>query len=419
MAKRLNESDHQRPAKKQKLDEDAAKLPDNSDTAKDERSKVEKREAKKQKRRQREETDQSKIATDGAKLGQRVAESRGTELGDFVAPKKKKKSKADRKSQRSKSVADEPAVGGLKKTQLAELLKQSLEEQGANLGVEEDTRRSNPVNEKDVVRAIDAAKAARKAQRKLDKARNKSKATETAEYEPDRGEELPVSRDIVDEAALNQYPVHDKGASPVVKVSQGHNVETMAGKDESKRSRKAEKAERKHLKALENSVPTQAQVPVSNATINGVNGSMAESIYASNGIDTSAPGYVEDPLLTALPQANIDSYLTTNHISIADPSTTVPLRPITSFSYLPLSCTSDNSAFASFKTPTPIQAASWPFLFSNRDVIGVAETGSGKTLAFGIPCIRALTNTKSTNKSPAKALIVSPTRELASKSTRN
>lgn len=43
-----------------------------------------------------------------------------------------------------------------------------------------------------------------------------------------------------------------------------------------------------------------------------------------------------------------------------------------------------------FKTPTPIQAHTWPILASGRDLIGVAKTGSGKTLAFLLPCFAAL-----------------------------
>jgi ATP-dependent RNA helicase DBP3 len=74
------------------------------------------------------------------------------------------------------------------------------------------------------------------------------------------------------------------------------------------------------------------------------------------------------------------------------------------------------SPFANFKSPTPIQAASWPFLLSGRDVIGVAETGSGKTLAFGIPCVRSISGAipnSNSRRAVTKAVIVSPTRELA------
>ncbi|KAI4232062.1 MAG: hypothetical protein LQ352_008366, partial [Teloschistes flavicans] len=126
--------------------------------------------------------------------------------------------------------------------------------------------------------------------------------------------------------------------------------------------------------------------------------------------------YHQDPDLTAVSEAEIQSFLSSNFITIKDPSST-PLRPITKFAYLPK--VSGSFAFSVFKSPTPIQASAWPFLFSGRDVIGVAETGSGKTLAFGIPCICSVSSastsfSKSSKKgNPAKALIISPTRELA------
>ena len=69
--------------------------------------------------------------------------------------------------------------------------------------------------------------------------------------------------------------------------------------------------------------------------------------------------------------------------------------------------------FASFSTPTPIQAACWPYLFAGRDVVGVAETGSGKTFAFGVPCVRYIARLGKKERRHIKACIVSPTRELA------
>ena len=134
---------------------------------------------------------------------------------------------------------------------------------------------------------------------------------------------------------------------------------------------------------------------------------------ATNGTSKSKPGYVEDSNLTALSQSEIDDFLSTNFITINDPISSTNLRPITRFSHLPSHTTTSSSPFTDFKIPTPIQSAAWPFLLSGRDVIGVAETGSGKTLAFGVPCIRSITSSSRTSGSPAKAVIVSPTRELA------
>jgi ATP-dependent RNA helicase DBP3 len=153
---------------------------------------------------------------------------------------------------------------------------------------------------------------------------------------------------------------------------------------------------------------------------------------SSEGVDTTATtsnstpvpnnspekSYEENAILTGLPQAKIDSFLTENFITITDPqSASATLRPITDFSYLPITDPSQLAPFKTFKAPTPIQASSWPFLFSGRDVIGVAETGSGKTMAFAVPCVRAISSLpKNQRNKGARAVIVSPTRELAMQS---
>ena len=65
--------------------------------------------------------------------------------------------------------------------------------------------------------------------------------------------------------------------------------------------------------------------------------------------------------------------------------------------------------FADFKTATPIQSRSIPISLTGKDILGTAQTGTGKTLAFTIPMINKLILDKK-----AMALIVCPTRELAS-----
>ena len=61
-----------------------------------------------------------------------------------------------------------------------------------------------------------------------------------------------------------------------------------------------------------------------------------------------------------------------------------------------------------FEHPTPIQAAVIPLALEGRDIIALAQTGSGKTAAFVIPLAERLTH-----GAGVKALIVSPTREIA------
>ncbi|KAG9659184.1 ATP-dependent RNA helicase DBP3, partial [Aureobasidium melanogenum] len=126
-------------------------------------------------------------------------------------------------------------------------------------------------------------------------------------------------------------------------------------------------------------------------------------------------GYTEHPGLTALPQSEIDAFIAEKFITVTDEAKASPTyRPITSFDYVPITDKAQRAPFANFKTPSPIQAAAWPYLYAGRDVIGVAETGSGKTMGFGVPCIRYISSLSAKEqKKGIKACIVSPTRELA------
>lgn len=65
--------------------------------------------------------------------------------------------------------------------------------------------------------------------------------------------------------------------------------------------------------------------------------------------------------------------------------------------------------------PSPIQAQSIPILLNRKDLLGCAQTGTGKTAAFAIPILQHLYNDqgKSKGQRKIKALIVTPTRELA------
>ncbi len=72
---------------------------------------------------------------------------------------------------------------------------------------------------------------------------------------------------------------------------------------------------------------------------------------------------------------------------------------------------------AGYTTPTPIQAQAIPVVLSGRDVMGGAQTGTGKTAGFGLPILTKLMAYASASPSPARhpvrALILTPTRELA------
>lgn len=63
-----------------------------------------------------------------------------------------------------------------------------------------------------------------------------------------------------------------------------------------------------------------------------------------------------------------------------------------------------------YKVPTPIQRKTIPVILRGRDVVAMARTGSGKTACFLIPMFERL---KAPSPAGARALILSPTRELA------
>jgi ATP-dependent RNA helicase DDX52/ROK1 len=69
-----------------------------------------------------------------------------------------------------------------------------------------------------------------------------------------------------------------------------------------------------------------------------------------------------------------------------------------------------NLLSSGYKSPTPIQMQSIPIMLHGRDVMACAPTGSGKTLAFLLPILADL---KGPAKENFRALIISPTRELA------
>lgn len=67
-----------------------------------------------------------------------------------------------------------------------------------------------------------------------------------------------------------------------------------------------------------------------------------------------------------------------------------------------------------YQNPTPIQHDAIPYVLKGRDLLGLAQTGTGKTAAFAIPIIQLLQQEKRMpGKRPIRALVLTPTRELA------
>lgn len=65
-----------------------------------------------------------------------------------------------------------------------------------------------------------------------------------------------------------------------------------------------------------------------------------------------------------------------------------------------------------YETPSPIQRKAIPPALQGRDVLGCAQTGTGKTCAFATPILQRLNKNKVSGR-PIRALILTPTRELA------
>ncbi len=72
---------------------------------------------------------------------------------------------------------------------------------------------------------------------------------------------------------------------------------------------------------------------------------------------------------------------------------------------------------------TPIQAKAIPLVLAGRDVMGAAQTGTGKTAAFSLPLLQKMMRHESASMSPARhpvrALVLTPTRELADQVANN
>lgn len=68
-----------------------------------------------------------------------------------------------------------------------------------------------------------------------------------------------------------------------------------------------------------------------------------------------------------------------------------------------------------YNTPTPIQKQAIPIILEGRDLIGGAQTGTGKTAGFTLPLLQRLMSTSlpQQGRRPVRALILTPTRELA------
>lgn len=267
----------------------------------------------------------------------------------------------------------------------------------------------------DIVADDDATTASELSRKKSKKDKSgKSKKSATTDATETNGNALQGSDSETLSKAERKAAKKAKKEAKEVKNASAAGAED---EDAAKAARKAaRKAEKKKLKESSKGIDSASTAPTSMATSLATSAvpSRAESSATSHEPANASGAYNENKELSQLPQSEIDAFLAKNTMTIDDPKPAArKLRPIVNFKYLPTADASQRAPFANFSAPTPIQAATWPFLLSGRDMIGVAETGSGKTLAFGVPCVRYISSLPKNERQGIKAVIVSPTRELA------
>ncbi|MEP4679993.1 MAG: DEAD/DEAH box helicase, partial [Lentilitoribacter sp.] len=71
-----------------------------------------------------------------------------------------------------------------------------------------------------------------------------------------------------------------------------------------------------------------------------------------------------------------------------------------------------------YESPTPIQQQAIPVILAGKDIMAGAQTGTGKTAAFALPILQQLIKFTDTQR-PTRALVLTPTRELAQQVYKN
>jgi ATP-dependent RNA helicase DBP3 len=265
----------------------------------------------------------------------------------------------------------------------------------------------------------------RKKSKKEKSAKSNKAATAEDPKTSNHGLAADANRDAVEhpesEAGLSK--AERKAAKKAKKEAKRAPVEAEDADAIKAAKKAARKEEKKKLKEAAKGAESPSTAPSSKAPSAGTSALPSRVVSSATSpepaavalaADATSASYTENAELAQLPQSDIDAFLTKNTMTIDDPKPTArKLRPIINFKYLPTTDESQRAPFANFAAPTPIQAATWPFLLSGRDMVGVAETGSGKTLAFGVPCVRFISSIPKDKRRGIKAVIVSPTRELA------
>jgi len=72
-----------------------------------------------------------------------------------------------------------------------------------------------------------------------------------------------------------------------------------------------------------------------------------------------------------------------------------------------------------YTTPSPIQQKAIPLILEGKDVLASAQTGTGKTAGFTLPLLQLLSQGQPLRQRPVRALVLTPTRELAAQVYQN
>ncbi|XP_046427466.1 probable ATP-dependent RNA helicase DDX52 [Neodiprion fabricii] len=118
-----------------------------------------------------------------------------------------------------------------------------------------------------------------------------------------------------------------------------------------------------------------------------------------------------------LGKEKINQLRNSHHISVIGRHVPAPIEEFDQLSsrYQVASDLIQNIKNCHYKEPTPIQMQALPILIEGRQLLACAPTGSGKTAAFLVPIVNQL---KGPQKKGFRAIIVSPTRELAKQTYR-
>lgn len=352
--------------------------------------KAEKKRRKREAKLAARQTAEQKIADEGEDAEQD---------GEAAAPKelsKKEQRKAERKAEQLAKKAEKAAKKAAKKA--AEKSGDAEPEQNSKADQSEsddDSLTSEQTSDSD---APDSAPEANSV------SAEDTEMTDAPSSSEEISEDTPA--ETPDATSEEESPKETKEKSKKDKSNKKDKKDKSEKKEKSEKRENKEKSEKKAKKEKKQDNTKEAS-PAEATPVPATNGTTPPTAQSATS------GYVQDPALAALPQSEIDAFMSKHFIAVTDPlGSATKLRPIVSFDHLPVTDESLRAPFATFTAPTPIQAAAWPSLLSGRDVIGVAETGSGKTLGFGVPCVRHIMSLPR-NKG-VKAVIVSPTRELAS-----